>query len=71
MSASEFLSIYATERISMAGPLTVTELHVHLGKPGPVVDVGDHELQYTRIEFHGKGAFTMLRHGKQLWRYEQ
>jgi hypothetical protein len=49
----------------------VKELHVHLGRPGPVVDVGDHDLQYTKVEFHGRGVFRMLRHGNQLWRFER
>lgn len=71
MVKSEFLAIHSGDRIKMARPMAVVELHVHLGRPGPVVDVGDHALEYTKIEFHGKGVFTMLRHGRQLWRYEQ
>lgn len=71
MATSEFLAIHSTDRIHMGGSLVVGELIIHLGRPGPVVDVGDHALEYTKIEFHGKGVFTMLRHGKQLWRYEQ
>lgn len=71
VSTSEFLAIHSTEDIRMRGSLHVNELIVHLGRPGPVVDVGDHDLQYSRVEFHGKGVFRMLRNGKQLWRYEQ
>lgn len=71
MPTSEFLAIHSTDDIRMAKPLHVLELHIHLGTPGPVVDVGDHDLQYSSVEFHGKGVFRMLRHGKQLWRYEQ
>lgn len=71
MAASEFLAIHSTDRIRMAKSLAVVELHVHLGRPGPTIDVGDHALEYTKIHFHGEGAFTMLRHGKQIWKIEQ
>lgn len=70
-SKSEFLAIHSTEVIRMRGSLHVNELIVHLGNPGPVVDVGDHCLEYAHVEFHGKGVFRMLRHGEQMWRYEQ
>lgn len=70
-SMSEFLAIHSDENLQMAAPLHVLELHIHLGRPGPVVDVGDHDLQYSKVEFHGHGVFRMLRHGRQLWRYEQ
>ena len=65
------MTIYSGERLRLAGLLAVVELHVHLGRPGPSVEVGDHALEYTRIVFHGHGAFTVLRHGRQMWRCEQ
>lgn len=70
-SKSEFLAIHSTEDIRMRGSLHVNELIVHLGNPGPVVDVGDHRLEYSTVKFHGRGVFRILRHGRQLWRYEQ
>lgn len=71
MSRSEFLAIYSTEHLKLQKPLHVNELIVHLGTPGPTVDVGDHDLQYSNLEFRGQGVFRMLRHGEQLWRYQQ
>lgn len=70
-SVSEFLAIHKSEQLELHRPLCVKELYVHLGDPGPTIDVGDHDLQYGKVEFHGKGVFRVLRHGMQLWRYEQ
>lgn len=71
MPTSEFLAIYSTEKIHLGKPLHVKELHVHLGVPGPVLDTGDHDLQYSKVEFHGRGAFTVLRNGRLCWKVER
>lgn len=68
---SEFLSIHSTDNLRLARSLQVKELHVHLGRPGPTVEVGDHALEYVSVEFHGRGAFTVTRHGKQMWKVER
>lgn len=69
--ASDFFALYHDERIALNAPLTTKKLIVHLGNPGPTIEVGAHALNYEQIEFCGKGVFRVLRDGKQLWRYEQ
>jgi len=68
---AEFLAIHSTEQISMARSLHVSSLIVHLGNPGPIVEVGDHQLTWTKIEFHGSGSFTITRRGVRAMRYER
>lgn len=71
MVKGEFLAIHSDDNLQLARSIYVNELHIHLGNPGPVVDLGGHSLQYSRIEFHGQGSFCMLNLGRQLWRYER
>lgn len=71
MKESEFIRIYSSETLTLTETLVVGTLYVHLGDPGPVVELGDHQLQWSKLEAIGKGQFTMRRHGKQAMQLVQ
>lgn len=71
MRESEFIRIYSGETLSLKESIYVRTLYVHLGDPGPVVELAGYQLQWSKLETIGKGTFTMLRHGKQVMQLYQ
>ncbi|HEX6052754.1 MAG TPA: hypothetical protein VFZ21_25990 [Gemmatimonadaceae bacterium] len=68
---AKFLAIYSSEQLTISRSLHVDLLIVHLGTPGPMVELGDQLLTWTEIEFHGAGAFEIRRNGVRFMRYER
>lgn len=62
---SEFTTIYSDDTLRLARPHHTKLLIVHLGTPGPILDVGAHSLEYDKIELHGTGQFRIMRNGIQ------
>ena len=65
MSRIRVTVIYSTDKLRLADPMHAEHLIVHLGTPGPTVEVGEHDLTWGKIETVGVGNFTLLRRGRQ------
>ena len=66
MSKINTMVIHSDDRLHLSGPLHAQLLIVHLGLPGPRVELGAHELTYDEMELHGVGDLTMLRAGVEV-----
>lgn len=67
----ENMVIYSADHLNLHAPVTVSLLIVHLGQPGPTIDVGPHALTYDEIELIGEGQFRVLNNASEVYRYER
>jgi len=63
--------IHSDEDLHLQKPLHAEHLIVHLGRPGPTVELGAHDLTWGKIELLGAGHFTLTRNGKQYMQITQ
>lgn len=65
------MAVYSTDHLHLARDLHVGQLIVHLGDPGPAIDLRGHSLAYDEIELIGDGCFRLLRDGVQVQSIER
>jgi hypothetical protein len=59
------MAIYSEDTIVLRGPIHAELLIVHLGDPGPRVDVGEYMLTWGTLELHGEGYLRIGRSARQ------
>ena len=55
------LVLYSDENLKLTSPIHANFLIVHLGTPGPRVDIGEHQLTWDELELHGNGDWRIGR----------